>query len=270
MSSIAFSSKNKMWRCHIFAGFGSHTFIRPTAGGRWRFCMPSATNFDYKERSEGGGIRQPTLSACSRPAPIRLLIVEDHPVFQAGLSSILASQGDTEEVASATSASDAVEKFRHHQPDITLMGLHGATGVEALLTLRAEFPGARVIMLANADGDAAIQRALRAGAASYVLKSAAKSELLKTIRSVRDGRRSIPPDVAVRLAEHLGTEDLTIRELEVLTLIRDGNRNRQIAGRLSISETTVNFHIRNLVDKLQANDRTHAVIIAIRRGLLQI
>ena len=232
--------------------------------------MPSATHADFEKRSEGGGIRQPTLSVCSRPEPIRLLIVEDHPVFQAGLSFILASQPDTEEIATATSAADAVEKFRRHQPDITLMGLHGTTGVEALLTLRAEFPCARVIMLAHVDGDAAIQRALRAGAASYVLKSTAKSDLLKAIRSVRDGRRSIPPDVAVRLAEHLGTEELTSRELDVLTLIRDGNRNRQIAGHLSISETTVNFHIRNLVDKLQANDRTHAVIIAIRRGLLQI
>jgi DNA-binding NarL/FixJ family response regulator len=234
------------------------------------FVMPSATNADYKKRPEGGAIRQPTLSVCSQPAPIRLLIVEDHPVFQAGLSFILASQPDTEEIASATSTADAVEKFRCHQPDITLMGLHGATGMEALLTLRAEFSGARVIMLANFDGDVAIQRALRAGAASYVLKSTAKSELLKTIRSVRDGRRSIPPGVAVRLAEYLGTEGLTTRELDVLTLIRDGNRNRQIAGRLSISETTVNFHVRNLVEKLQANDRTHAVIIAIRRGLLQI
>jgi DNA-binding NarL/FixJ family response regulator len=142
--------------------------------------------------------------------------------------------------------------------------------MEALLNLRAECPSARVIILANADGDAAIQRALRAGAASYVLKSTAKSELLKTIRSVCNGRRSIPPEVAVRLAEHLGAEDLTPRELDILALIRDGNRNKQIARRLSISETTVNFHIRNLVGKLQANDRTHAVIIAIRRGLLQI
>jgi DNA-binding NarL/FixJ family response regulator len=236
------------------------------------FVMSSADyiNADYKKRSEGGGIHQPTLSVCSRPVPIRLLIVEDHPIFQEGLSFILASQPDTEEIASATTAAGAVEKFRLHQPDVTLMGLHGATGMEALLNLRAESPRARVIMLANAAGDAAIQRALRAGAASYVLKSTAKSELLKTIRSVCDGRRSIPPDVAVRLAEHLGTEDLTPRELDILTLIRDGNRNRQIARHLSISETTVNFHIRNLVDKLQANDRTHAIIIAIRRGLLQI
>jgi DNA-binding NarL/FixJ family response regulator len=236
------------------------------------FVMPRADyiNADYKKRSEGGDIRQPALSVCSRPARIRLLIVEDHPVFQEGLSFILASQPDTQEIAVATTAQEAVEEFRRHRPDITLMGLRGATGTEGLISLRAEFPRARVIMLANTDGDAAILRALRAGAASYVLKSTAKNELLKVIRSVYDGRKSIPPDVAVRLAEHVGTEGLTTRELDILALIRDGHRSKQIAGHLSISETTVNAHIRNLVDKLQAKDRTHAVIIAIRRGLLPI
>jgi DNA-binding NarL/FixJ family response regulator len=227
-------------------------------------------NAGYKNRSEGGAIRQPALTVHSRSAPIRLLIVEDHPVYQEGLSFILASQPDTQEIAKAASAADAVEEYRRHQPDITIVGLRGAAGMEALITLRAAFPCARVIMLAHADGDAAIQRALVAGATSYVLKHTATSELLKIIRSVYCGRRTIPPDVAVRLAEHMGMEYLTTRELDVLTLIRDGNRNKQIASRLSISVATVNFHIRNLIDKLQANDRTHAVIIAIRRGLLHI
>jgi len=125
-------------------------------------------------------------------------------------------------------------------------------------------------MLTTSDSDGEIQRALRAGAAAYMLKSTPKNELLNVIRSVHAGKRHIPPDVAARLAEHLGEEDLTSRELEVLRLIRDGHRNKQIADRLAIAETTVNFHIKNLVDKLGANDRTHAVIIAIRRGLLHV
>src|SRR6202012_4465468 len=230
-------------------------------GCRWAdgdFLMTNAdcSNAGGKKRTKGGSVRQPALSLCPRPARIRLLIVEDHPVFQEGLSFILAAQPDTQEVARATSTAEAVEKYRRHQPDVTLMGLHGSNSLEGLLMLRAQFPRARVIVLAHAAGDAAIQRALRAGAASYVLKCTAKGELLKTIRSVCNGRRSIPANVAIRLAEYVGVENLTNRELDVLTLMKDGNRNKQIARLLSISETTVNFHVRNLIDKLQANDRT--------------
>jgi DNA-binding NarL/FixJ family response regulator len=147
----------------------------------------------------------------------------------------------------------------------------GATdGIDALVAIRGEFPQARVIILTTSDGDVEIQRALRAGAFAYVLKSAPKNELLAIIRSVHGGRRHVPAEVAARLAEFMGEDDLTPREIEVLGLIRDGNRNKEIASRLSISETTVNFHIKNIVDKLRANDRTHAVTIALRRGLLQI
>jgi len=204
--------------------------------------------------------------------PIGILSVEDHPVFREGLATIIASQKDMVLVGQATNAVEAIAEFRRHRPDVTLMDvrLPGTNGTEALIAIRGEFPRARIIMLTTSDGDGEIHGALRAGAAAYILKSMAKSELLAVIRSVHSGKRHVPSEVAARLAEHLGEDDLTTRELEVLRLIRDGNRNKQIADRLAIAETTVNFHIKNLVDKLGANDRTHAVTIAIRRGLLQI
>ena len=204
--------------------------------------------------------------------PIRILSVEDHPVFRQGLAAIVSAERDMLLVGQASNAVDAVAEFRRHRPDITLMDvrLPGSDGTDALIAIRGEFPQARIIMLTTSDGDGDIQRAMRAGASGYILKSMHMDELLSVIRSVHAGRRHISPEVAARLAEHLGDDDLTARELDVLRLIRDGHRNKQIADQLSISENTVNFHIKNLVDKLQANDRTHAVTIALRRGLLQI
>jgi DNA-binding NarL/FixJ family response regulator len=203
---------------------------------------------------------------------IRILSVEDHPVFREGLSTIIASQPDMVLAAQATNAVEALAEFRRVRPNVTLMDLRlpGANGTDVLIAIRGEYPQARIIMLSTSDGDGEIQRAMRAGACAYMLKSTPKNDLLKVIRTVHSGRRCILPEVAARLSEHYGEDSLTDRELQVLRLIRDGHRNKQIADHLAISETTVNFHIKNLVDKLRANDRTHAVTLAVRRGLLEI
>ena len=203
---------------------------------------------------------------------IRILSVEDHPVFRQGLATVIETELDMVLVGQAANGVEAIAEFRRHRPDITLMDLRlpGANGTDILIAIRGEFPDARIIMLSSSDSDGEIQRALRSGASGYVLKSMPQDKLLAVIRSVHAGKRNVPAEVAALLAEHLGEEDLSPRELQVLQLIRDGCKNKQIADQLSISENTVNFHIKNIVDKLGANDRTHAVTIALRRGLLQI
>jgi len=204
--------------------------------------------------------------------PIRLLSVEDHPVFRQGLAAGIEPEPDMVLVAQAANGVEAIAEFRRHRPDVTLMDLRlpGTNGTDTLIAIRGEFPDARIIMLSSSDTDGEIQRALRSGASGYVLKSMPLDELLAVIRSVHAGKRHVPVEVAAVLAEHLGDEELTPREFEVLRLIRDGHRNKQIADQLSISEQTVNFHIKNIFEKLGAHDRTHAVMIAVRRGLLEL
>ena len=209
------------------------------------------------------------MTTCTK---IRVMTVEDHPIFRSGLEALIFSQSDMELVAQAETAEEAISEYRRLKPDVVLMDqrLPGTTGIETLIAMQNLSRNARIIILTTSRGDIEIQRALRAGASGYVLKSTTKDELLKSIRIVSKGKRYIPPEIAGVVAEHWGEEELTLRETEVLSLIRDGTKNKQIGDQLGISETTVNFHIKNIAEKLQAKDRTHAVTLAVRRGLLEI
>jgi DNA-binding NarL/FixJ family response regulator len=205
-------------------------------------------------------------------AQIRVLSVDDHPLLREGLAAIINNQPDMLLVAQACNAQEAIQEYRKHRPDVTLMDLRlpDKSGIDAMIAVRAEFPEARVIMLTTFEGDVEIQRALEAGARGYMLKSMPPKELVEVIRQVHAGKKRIPAQLAAQLAEHLSDEDLTAREIEVLSQIAGGNRNRDIAEKLSITEETVKVHIKHIMDKLGANDRTQAVAIGVRRGIIEL
>jgi DNA-binding NarL/FixJ family response regulator len=204
--------------------------------------------------------------------PIRVLAVDDHPLLREGIATLLAAQPDMKLVAEASNGREAIEQYRTHRPDVILMDLQmpEMNGVDAMIAICSEFPAARVIVLTTYTGDVQVMRALKAGARGYLLKNLLRKELLETIRVVHAGQKRIPPDVASQLAEHATDETLSAREIEVLRLVAGGNANKEIAAQLSITEETVKGHIKNILAKLGANDRTHAVTIGLKRGIIDL
>ena len=204
--------------------------------------------------------------------PIQILTVDDHALLREGIAALVNGESDMKLVAEASNGQEAIEKFRLHRPDVTLMDLQmpALNGIEAIIGIRAEFPDARIIVLTTYTGDVQVLRALKAGARAYLLKGQVHRELLGTIRAVHAGQKRIPPEVAADLADHVADEDLTSREIDVLRLISKGNANKEIAGRLFIAEDTVKSHVTNILSKLGANDRTHAVTIGLKRGIIEL
>ncbi|HJY92376.1 MAG TPA: response regulator transcription factor [Candidatus Acidoferrum sp.] len=208
----------------------------------------------------------------SVPERIRILTVDDHPLLREGIAALVNAESDMKLVAEASNGEEAIEQFRLHRPDVTLMDLQmpAMNGIEAVTRIRAEFPDARIIVLTTYTGDVQALRALKAGARAYILKGHVHRELLEAIRAVHAGKKRIPPDVAAELADHATENELSSREIEVLRLIASGNANKLIADQLSISEETVKSHVTNILSKLGANDRTHAVTIGLRRGIIDL
>lgn len=204
--------------------------------------------------------------------PIRILCVDDHALVRDGIASLLGSQEDMRVVAEAGTGLEALEEFRKHRPDITLMDLRmpDMNGIDAMIAILNNFPNARFIVLTTYSGDVEIVRALRAGAQAYLLKGHLRKELFETIRNVHDGRRRIPPEIASQIANHTADSSLSIREIDVLQLIAAGNANKLVADKLSISEDTVKGHVKSILSKLDAHDRTHAVTIAMKRGIIEL
>ena len=204
------------------------------------------------------------------PDRIRIMIVDDHPLMREGVVSLVEKQDDMLIVAEASNGKEALQLFQEHIPDITLMDLRlpGMDGIEAMTAILAGFPDAKIIVLTTFSGDAQISRALKAGARGYLLKDLLRKELLDAIRTVHAGRKRIPPEIASEIAEHASDTSLTRREVEVLQLIASGNPNKLVADKLSVTEDTIKMHVKNILSKLGASDRTHAVTIAVKRGIM--
>src|SRR6202451_1004610 len=203
---------------------------------------------------------------------IGVLTVDDHPLLREGIAALVNAESDMKLVAEAANGHEAIEKFRLHQPDVTLMDLQmpALNGIEAIISIRSEFPEARIIVLTTYVGDVQVLRALKAGARGYLLKGLLRKELLETIRAVHSGQKRLPPEIAAEVAEHATDDSLTPREIDVLRLIAGGNANKEIAAQLSLTEETVKGHVKNILAKLSAKDRTHAVTIGIKRGIIEL
>ncbi len=212
------------------------------------------------------------MNASRDPQRIRILTVDDHQLLREGIGAVLESQEDMTIVAEASNGREAIESFRRHRPDITLMDLRmpDMSGIEAIAAIRGEFPNARIIVLTTYSGDAQAAAALKAGAAGYLLKNLVRKELIETIRIVHAGKRRVPPEIATEIAEHVADDSLTQREIEVLRRVAAGQSNKLIAVELDISEGTVKTHMKSILPKLDASDRTHAVMIALKRGILDL
>jgi DNA-binding NarL/FixJ family response regulator len=212
------------------------------------------------------------LRLTNAPVPIRILCVDDHPIFRKGITAIIASETNMTLIAEASSGEQAIKLFRQHHPDVVLMDLRlpGMSGIDAMIAIRSEFPEARIIMLSTFEGDAEVQRALKAGARAYILKTMPPDEMVQTIRHINAGKVHVAPEVATNLAGHYAEDSLTAREVEVLQHVANGEKNRDIADKLCISEHTVKAHLKSILEKLGADDRTEAVAIGLRRGFIQL
>jgi DNA-binding NarL/FixJ family response regulator len=215
---------------------------------------------------------QPGATEVSETERIRVLSVDDHPLVREGIAAMINDQPDMQVVAQAASGKEGIQHFREHQPDVVLMDvrLPDMSGIDAMITIRSEFPQARVIIVTSSEGDAEMRRALEGGARGYMLKSMPPKDLLEAIRKVHTGKKAIPAEIADHLANHYGDEALSEREIEILQQVAAGNRNKDIADKLFISEGTVKVHIQHIMGKLGANDRTQAITIALRRGIIHL